>query len=258
MYTASLILKNKTALFKIVLINILLLFPVFSIFAQQPRFSIPIFTPPTQTQQQSVPVESSPGSTTTQTRSEIDKEYIPSTFPAIFIGPTFGLSYFNIVPMAQNSLPEWNGIEFNGGAFFDLRFTKRLGFKISYEYQLAYNVLASDEPGKKFHLVNVIAKYILAYKHQLWIGLGATFHIFDKFAHSDLNIKLVNAGIISDQNIETEKKVIIFFTIYMGYMLELSKSIVFDVQVSYGLINSNLKLWRYNSFRINLGFGFKI
>ena len=268
MFITLLMSKIKKRYF-VFIILFLLIYPDTHFFSQgKPTFQMPSYpsggTPsssiPTQIQQ----TPGTPGQTGTnlqpeqqQERPEMDLEFVPQKFPVIFIGPMIGLHYVNINPRSINTIPEWDTIQFNVGAFVDLRVSKRFAFKITYEFDIPFNITNID-PAKSLHAVSFLARYILAYKHQLWIGLGFTMHILDSFANAELNAASVTAGYLSDVNTETQKRFIFFFTIYIGYMLQLSDLLVLDVQASYGLLNTFIKSWRYNSFRINIGLGFKL
>ncbi len=245
MYTALLTLKNK---FKVCPILIIFFF-VITNNLNSATIQIP-------TAQGS---GNQSGTATTGKRSEkVDKEDLPKKLPRFTIGPIGSINYFNISPHSENKYPEWDGTQFSLGGFFDLRMSNYFGLKFSYEYQFPVNMLSSMEFAKAYHVMNLLVRYVLAIKHQLWIGLGMSMHIGDSFTTYQENLYAFNAGLISNAYSETEPRVIYFFNLYMGYYLKVSELIVLDFTVSYGLIHSRHDKWRYNSFRIHIGVGFQL
>lgn len=250
-------LKNKNKLLKLIFIFVLIIINYNFVFSQ--------IKPGTSQSGSNTQVEAMPGRSGSRTQNQQvgtqqrqkPDPYVPKKFPVFIIGPFAGVNFFHISYDTSNTVPEWEGIEFTLGAFFDIRVSKHFAFKVTYEYQLGQNISISADPAKSYNLVNVIARYVLAMKHQLWIGLGLAFHILDSFASTELNNEAYDAGISLDPDTGTEKKVKVFFTLYMGYYLEVSKLIVLDFQFSYGLLHNNISDWRYNSFRINFGVGFR-
>ncbi len=189
---------------------------------------------------------------------KIDKEDLPKKLPRITVGPIGSINYYNIAAHTDNSYPDWDGTQFSLGCFFDIRMSNYFGFKFSYQFEMPFNMLDSTQAVKAYHLIDIIFRYILALKHQFWIGIGVSMHVGDSFADYNMNLNAYNGGLLSNPSLETELRIIYFFNIYMGYYLKVTDLIVLDFTASYGLFQSEYSKWRYNSLRINFGVGFQL
>lgn len=167
----------------------------------------------------------------------------------ILVGPEASTCMYFISPVSDKSIPETNEFTFAGGAFCDIRFNKRFGLKVSYAFQFGY---------RNINVFSCIGRYNLALKHQLWLGMGFALHIADFFSTTENNQSAVTAGLLTDINAGTEKRLLLFYVIAMGYYLEVSKLIVLDFEISYCPFNHKAKTWQYNILRIKFGVGFRL
>ena len=208
---------------------------------------------------QNIPVRPQPGASENRQSMRPGGPRIPGRPPKkpkkknkyfeILLGPEASTCMYNISPVSREDIPETNEFTFSGGAFFDIRFNKRFGLKVSYAFQFGY---------RNINTFSFIGRYNLALKHQLWIGMGFTLHIADFFTSAENNQAAYSAGLISDINDSTEKRLLLFYVIAMGYYLEVSKLIVLDFEVSYCPLNHKAKTWQYQIFRIKFGVGFRL